>query len=332
MRTLPAGLLFIVLAAGCTRAVYQPALFRPTAVPDPASADGQLKVHLHSGDLVVLRQWAETDTALVGVGTRYGPVREVTGRGSGSIVLPFDSIALLEMQVRRGSRPTGVVGMAIWSVLWGSITIYCVADPKACFGSCPTFYVATDSGEALAAEGFSASIARALEARDLDALVPARTASGAFTVTMRNEALETHAVRRLRLVAARRPLVGRVFAGPDNRLYPATALSEPLTCRAAEGDCVAALRTRDGVERTSPADSTDLAARETLELSFPPARGSMGLVLGARQSLLTTYLFYQTMGFLGRRAGAPPSQAPRHGTRPGRPPHAPMFERIPPEH
>jgi hypothetical protein len=301
MHTFIRCLAWIAVISACSRAVYEPRVLHPTDAPSRPSTRGDLKVHLHSGDLVVLENWSETDTALVGHGTRYGLDRAYLR--AGSFTLPFDSIALLETTTRTGSRASGVTAMAVWSTIWGIITAVCISDPKACFGSCPTFYVATDSGDALAAEGFSGSIARALEARDLDALFPARTADGAVTVRMRNEALETHAVRRVRLVAAPRPSAGRVFAAPDDRLYPATGFRDLTACRAPDGDCLAALRAPDGLERTSPADSTDLSSVEALELTFAPARGRLGLVLAARQSLMTTFLFYQTMGFLGRRAG-----------------------------
>ena len=199
------------------------------------------------------------DSTLAGHGARYGLQRQLID--AGDFTLPLDSIALLESEVRVGSRPNPVVGMAIWTTLWGVVTIACVADPKSCFGSCPTFYVATDSGEALAAEGFSASIARVLEAEDVDALFDARVTGSTFSLRMRNEALETHAIQRLALVAAPRPRGGRVLASVDGQLVPATALRAPTGCRAKEGDCRAAVAALDRVERRSPADSTDLATK-----------------------------------------------------------------------
>jgi len=288
---------------GCSTSVYGPRLYAPADPPDSVGArDIGLKVHLMSGDLVVLTVWQRSDSGLAGPGERFNLQRQ--SLGTGEFFLPFDSIALLETRERIGSRPTAKGGMIFWSVVWGLTTVVCVADPKSCFGSCPTFYVATDSGERLVAEGFSASIARALEAKDLDALFPAPPAGmGPLTLRMRNEALETHAVRSLTLHVAPRPPEGRVFAARDGTLYPATVARAPSSCQAADGDCEPALRAPDGAERTSLADSTDLAARETLELTFPAATGRLGVVIAARQSLLTTYLFYQTMGYLGGRAG-----------------------------
>ena len=288
----------IYAVAGCfPRRFDQRTLHRP-GEPLPA---GVIKAHLLSGELVVLADWSETDTTLSGQGTLYDLDR--TRVRSGAFTLPVDSIALLETSVRRTSRPAGPSIMATFSVLWGLTTLACVADPKSCFGSCPTFYVAGDTGEVLAAEGFSSSIARVLEQRDLDQLYPARQTGDWFTLYMRNEALETHAVRRLRLYAVPRPAGGRVFASPDDQFFPATAITGLAACSATEGDCRPALLAVDGVERTSAADSTNLAALETVELEFPAATGRLGLVLGVRQSLLTTFVFYQTMAYLGSTMG-----------------------------
>ncbi|WP_178139416.1 hypothetical protein [Rhodothermus profundi] len=294
-------LCLVWLLGGCMQSVYGPRLF-PAEEPPPQASDTPLKVHLYNGGVIVLEHWEQRGSMLVGTGIRYDVHRQPEGALQEHHI-PVDSIALLEMHVREGSRPIGVAGLAVWSVLYGALTVSCVINPKACFGSCPTFYVETPTGEILVAEGFSSSIARALEARDVDALFTAQTRGGVFTLTMRNEALETHAVRRLRLLAVPRPSGRRVLAGADGRFYPARTLLPLVRCQAPEGDCRRMLIALDGSERRSPADAHNLAAREVLELTFPPAQGRLALVLGIRQSLLTTFLLYETMGFLGRRFG-----------------------------
>jgi len=61
----------------------------------------------------------------------------------------------------------------------------------------------------------------------------------------------------------------------------------------------------DGVERTGPADSADLAARETVDLTFPPSDADrLAIVIGSRQSLLPTFLLYQAFAWLGTSAGS----------------------------
>jgi hypothetical protein len=131
-----------------------------------------------------------------------------------------------------------------------------VADPKGCFGSCPTFYLEGGGSDRPRAEGFSAAIARVLEERDVDALGAARRGGERVALTMRNEALETHAVRRVRLLAA------------------------------------------------PPAAGRDLAARETVELSFPrSSAGPSGIVVSARHTMMSTFLFYQSLAYVGRGVG-----------------------------
>jgi len=74
---------------------------------------------------------------------------------------------------------------------------------------------------------------------------------------------------------------------------------------APEGDCTSALAALDGTERASAADSFDLASREEIEVDFgelPP--GEWGLVISSRQTLLSTFLFYQTLAYMGETAGA----------------------------
>ncbi len=121
---------------------------------------------------------------------------------------------------------------------------------------------------------------------------------------MKNEALETHVVRSVDVLVAARPEGGRVFHTVNGEFWQASTPVEPIVAMAAEGACRGALRALDGYERFSHADSIDLGRQETIDLSFPaPARGRMGFVIGARQTLLTTFLFYQELAWMGRSAG-----------------------------
>ena len=196
--------------------------------------------------------------------------------------------------------------MAALAVITGisvAVTAYCIANPKACFGSCPAFYVTDGQGPVLQAEGFSASLSPSLEARDVDALYRARPTTRELTVTMKNEALETHVVRYVRLLAAPRPPGGRVLATPDGTFREATDLRSPDVCRADEGDCLQHVQAFDGDERFSLTDEDDLVRREMIELWLPPVEGTRGLVIASRQTLVSTFLVYQLMAWLGHSAG-----------------------------
>jgi len=310
--------------AGCTVTLQVPELHEPTVPVAQTKDRGQLKVHMRSGELLVLDEWKVSPDGdrLRGTGQAYTVTREPKGGQERQDVAVAD-VAVLETTSSKSMFSPGMGVMATTTVILGSLTVACVASPKSCFGSCPTFYVGgAGSGpgepERPQAEGFSASIASVLEARDLDALGLARPGGSRVDITMRNEALETHAVRRVRLLAAPRPAGGRVLAGIDDRLYPTPALVPPLACRAPEGDCLEALGADDGRDRASSADPSDLATREEIELLFPAAHGRSGVAIAARQTLLSTFLFYQSMAYFGRGAGEYLAALERGGPAAGR--------------
>jgi hypothetical protein len=317
-----AGVAMAVLACGCAIGIREPQIHEPGAPPAAAGARSELKVHLRSGELLALRTWkvAPGEDRLTGEGQAYTLSREKKGPPGRHEVLLAD-VALLETSSPESVTSLGLGLVVTTTVVLGGITGYCAINPKGCFGSCPTFYVEEAGGGEPGrpqAEGFSESIARALEARDLDALLVDRPGGTDVAVLMRNEALETHAVRGVRLLAAPRPPGGRVLAGTDDRLHTASELVPPLECRAPEGDCRDTLHAVDGTDRVSPADGTDLAAREVIELRFPAAKGPVGIAIAARQTLLSTFLFYQTMAYTGRGAGAFLAALERGGPAAGR--------------
>jgi len=286
----------------CSYVTQRPSLQTPTRAPRPGDDIRVLKAHMRSGDLYVLTGWQVTDsTVLDGTGVRYDARR--VRQDSGDVSLPVDSIALLETNVAEAHYPFGLQGLGFMTVVYGAISAACLADPKSCFGSCPTFYVEGGPRNLPQAEGFSASIARVLEATDVDALYGARPNGRQFALVMRNEAQETHVVRSIRLRAVPRPAGGRVFATADGGYYTARRIASPAACAALEGDCLAAVRALDTLERRSLTDSSDLAARETVELEFPAVPGPAGVVLAARHTFVSTYVFYQTLAYMGRAAG-----------------------------
>ena len=206
------ALLFVgTLALACGPTVMKPHLYEATSPPLPGPKPEPLKVHMKSGELLVLDSWKLTAdrSTLLGEGTRYTVLREP--RDSGAQTLATADIALLETNDHEKVSSLAVGGLSTLSVVFGTLSIACLADPKSCFGSCPTFYLENDA-ERPRAEGFSASIARTLEARDLDALEDAHPVAGRLSLHMRNEAQETHAVRRVRVLSVPRPKGARVFA------------------------------------------------------------------------------------------------------------------------
>ncbi len=290
------------LAGGCSYAVRRSLTSPSHADTLSARSSPYLKVHAKDGGLYVLRDWSvQSDSGLCyGTGELLDARRQIVR--AGAFAIPLDSVALFE--TNRVESSSATAALTVLTVLSAAVSIYCIANPKSCFGSCPTFYVSDGTKPVLQAEGFSASVAPSLEARDIDALPRARPVGRELEVVVTNEALETHVIRHADILAVRRPPGGRVVATSDGTFREALASCAPSRAVGPEGDCLEPLRRLDGVERFSKADSTDLSSRETLELEFPDAgEADLGLVLASRQSLMTTYLYYQALAYMGRSAG-----------------------------
>jgi hypothetical protein len=296
-----ASLLAGALPIGCAKQM-QREIVQPDRVETLDRKAPYLKVHTRGGEVYVLSPWTHRpgDTAVTGTGRLLDINRNVVARGEFSV--PVDSAVLFETNVVSTSSAVAVLG--VLTGVSAGVTAYCATNPKACFGSCPTFYVSDGESDLLQAEGFSASIAPSLEATDVDHLYRARPDSRWLNIRMTNEALETHVVRFVNLLAVDRGGDARVFADSHGRYWRAVSVLQPTECRGADGDCLDAVRNFDGVERTSLADSTDLAAREEVDLVFPtPVGDRLAIVIGSRQTLLPTFLLYQAYAWLGTSAG-----------------------------
>ena len=135
---------------------------------------------------------------------------------------------------------TGGRGFAsFFHVLTGAaltpLSIYCLSDPKACFGSCPTVYTGSGDSWSFEAELFSYSISKLLERADLDRLGQQRSSGSAFTLRVANEALETHHINLVNLVAVRHPLGTMAFPTPDAGVVAVRDLREPWSAVNSEG-------------------------------------------------------------------------------------------------
>lgn len=296
-------LFLLVSLTSCELQTEKRRLTHPAEASSLDRASPFLKAHTRDGNVYVLRTWeVRADAGMVlGTGELLDINRQVVR--TGKFTVPLDSVALFETNVVHTSP--SVAAMALVTGASAALTAYCLSNPKACFGSCPTFYVTDGDRPRLQAEGFSASVAPRLEATDIDALYRAHPRKRAFEVRLTNEALETHVLRSVRLLVARRPQGGRVFATSDGGFWQSEHVIGPTAAFGPEGDCLAALQSFDGVERVSLTDSTDLAAKEVLDLEFSIKQsGTYGLVIASRQSLLSTYLFYQSLAYMGRSAGS----------------------------
>lgn len=280
----------------CSRA-WHATFVTPDELGQNAIDAAFIKVHLDNGSVVVLSQWTIDESGIKGTGRRYNLARSLESDGPQTVARP--EVALVETNTPEKFFRTGYIVLGIVTAASIATTIGCAAAPKACFGSCPTFYV--DGREAPLAEGFSSAVARALEDTDVDAL-GVSSPGGAFTLTMRNEAQETHAVKSLALLAVPAPKDATVVRVGDG-FWAATQRIAPSACRGAAGECTQAVVAADDAEYHAPTDPDDLGKRERLAVSFPASRGHRGLLIRARHSLVSTYVFYQLLAYMGWSAG-----------------------------
>lgn len=266
------------------------------------------KAHLRDGGVVVLQQWWVDKEAgeLVGTGQSFDKGRRQTSQPLQPFRLKLADVQLIESTNPQALRNSGVMVLGIALGLTAAVGLVCLASQKSCFGSCPTVYAGGRAQGPILAEGFSASVAKVLEATDVDPLPGVRAHHGEVLLTLTNEALETHAVRWMDLLAFELP--------PDTALRrdgeQFLALAEAHTATACQssvrdqrqGDCLREVAAQDDVEWLSLTDGKDLATRETLTVQLPAVAGPAALTMTVRNSLLNTFLFYQAWAWLGTRA------------------------------
>jgi hypothetical protein len=263
-----------------------------------------LKAHLKNGDICILQDTWTVDTlseVVLGNGKRFDYNRKRVFVGA--IRLPFDSISIFETNIKLKETEHGrLATLGILLAVNLPLSIYCLSNPKACFGSCPTFYVeGNDNFHSSDAEGFSNAITPSMEYGDIDALNNTPLSSHSFSITMKNEALETHCVKDVKLLAYPRQQGERVYAAPGDEFYRCQNTYPLSAASANEGDVTALLQTADKQERFSLSDERNLSKKETIYLNFDNVSDckDLGLVLNFRQTLMTTYLIYGAMGYMG---------------------------------
>ncbi len=265
-----------------------------------------LKVHTDNGNVYLLEDWDlnESGDMLTGVGKGYNYNRMLVTEGS--MAVPVNSIVILEtndissIKSLDGSRKAGLAILTIGNIIGG---ILCAVYPKACWGSCPTFYIDQSPGTSIhrvSAEAFSRSVRPSLEQSDIDALQYRKHGKQLVNITMTNEAYETHAVNMVNLLAVPAQPEENIFHDKDGTFYRCNGMISPSSAFGPEGPCLEAISAIDDLERISLTDSTDLTEKEIIELEFT---GSMmnnpALVMNFRQTLLTTFLIYSGISYMG---------------------------------
>ena len=264
--------------------------------------ESPMKAFFGDGATAVFPDGAEiTADSIVGQGRLYSVGLTDTTAVSGVSLESLVGIEAFQGQTNVAASVMASLGLTALGTV-GSVALF-----KAIFGSCPTFYALTDDGPVLQAEAFSYSIAPLLEGRDLDATDLVADPDGIVRLELRNEALETHYINHLDLVAVDHAAGVRVM--PSDRDLPmgvTTEVGPIVAVDRQERDVLRAVSSPDGEVFSSSTERIRAASDEDpfdhVELTFPrPEEGDPVLVLRLRNSLLTTVLFYDMM--LGR-AGA----------------------------
>jgi hypothetical protein len=268
---------------------------------------------MKDGSLYLLDGWVlniSSDT-ISGYGSYYNQYRELTVSNmspEGVHYIKGFHIALSDIALFETNDITGLNGkilaLTVVGVPTAIVSVYCIINPKACFGSCPTFYSWDGKDTVLMAEGFSSSILRSFEKEDIDMLYNAKVRGNVFNLKLTNEALETHVIRYADLLAFPVRDNERVFADEQGSFTRVSDIRRPSSCIAPEGNCLEAVKRMDQKERYSETDNRNLAEKEFIEVNFDSVPdGKIGLIIGDRQTFLTTFLFYQTLAYLGNSAG-----------------------------
>ncbi len=267
-----------------------------------------LKVHLKDGGVCIFEDYWKIDTTknlISGYGILYDYKRNKVKEEQ--LDLHFNSIALFETNDLT-KNPENKLYKMYGALLVGNlaVSIYCRLNPKSCFGSCPTFYIdSKDNLHYSDAEGFSSAVLPSLEYGDVDALEKIYMKEDKFNLTLKNEALETHYIKDISLMAYPIEENQRVFHSKfenekdkfylsENTYNLSSALDENV-------DITSDLRFIDKIERFSLTDSNNLLSKEEIILNFDDIYNTdnLGMQIHFRQSLLTTYLFYSMLDYLG---------------------------------
>lgn len=309
----------MALLHGCTitGAYWASRLYKPEEYKRGTPAARYAKIHLHDGGVLVLDSWQVSTNKrfLSGRGQAYDADRNLLGGADQPYSLPLEKIALIQTTDPKSLQHSGTMLLSVAAGVTTAFAMLCLANPKVCFGSCPTVYGAEGPSGPILAEGFSASIARSLEATDVDWLAGVRAVNGLVHLTLTNEAYETHAIRWMDLLAVQAQ-PGQQIVRSGAEFLAVGASLPPLQCRSpSAGDCLEAVRAADRSEYSALTDAHDLAHPEVLELQVPAVAGPAGLVVVVRNSLVNTFVFYQAWAWLGHRASDWLVQLDRMGPR-----------------
>jgi hypothetical protein len=266
-----------------------------------------LKAHMKNGSVCILTDTWTIDNisnTVKGKGARYDFNRNKVFEGE--IIIPVDSVTIFETNKKLREQETNrITGLSVMLALDAVLGVVAITT-GVLWGSCPTFYtndnLKTDRADA---EGFSNAIYPSREYADIDAIKLQSPPADTFSITMKNEALETHCVNEVKLLACQKKKGQQVFQSPYNDFYLCENLYKLSGARADEGDITALLNEQDMKERFSLSDKNNLSSKEAIYFNFENVdqTSDLGLILDFRQTLMTTYFIYSAIAYMGDEVG-----------------------------
>ncbi len=273
-----------------------------------AAVQAPTKVFLSDASIVLFPEGFQLkEGSIQGKGVRYSsfgnvpdiPMDRVSTK---HLTIPQDSAVAMTYyeSVNTGGRVFASVMLGLWGGTITPVSIYCLANPKACFGCCPTVYAKNNDAWEFQAELFSYSISRLLESEDLDKIAEHVSSGSRFTMRVANEALETHNINMMQLVAVDHPAGTAVFPTSDGDFVAVKDLHAPMSAVNSEGrDILSTVQYLDGRAYRSDAALARQAksgrTSDWIDLRIRPPRGShtATLVISLKNTLLSTVLFYE---------------------------------------
>jgi hypothetical protein len=263
-----------------------------------------LKAHLNDGGVVLFtNDWLidSIRNVVVGEAQCYDMNRRRTY--SGITETKADDVILFETNSLNASRVRALKKNKVMFLVTAAAAFVCIVDPKVCFGSCPTFYIDNEPESVFSsdAEGFSSAIHPSLEYTDCDGLGPRQVVDQSVSLTMKNEALETHCIDAISLVAIPLQEGERIYHNPQNDFWRCRENQPPATAVSGNSEVSALLSSSDLNEYHRWTDQGNMLEKEEVYLTFPgiPNTDQYGLVLDFRQSLMSTHLFYESLSYAG---------------------------------
>jgi hypothetical protein len=260
------------------------------------------KVFLNDNSVVLFPNGFEVKNHMVlGQGTRH-QINEST-ESIKSQNFPLDNVIAMTYYELESS-PASDLGSFILG-LHGSVltplSLYCLACPKCCFGSCPTVYVNQGNKQVLKAELFSYSISKYQQEADLDLLFQKIDIAGKYSIRITNEALETHYIDLINIQKVEHPPGTNVYPTSEGNFVVTRNLLSPVqVLNSKNSDVLPLVFKRDNqCYRTDSllfATNSELKWRDHLDLKIPSVHvGQLKLVLKLRNTLLSTVLFYDVV-------------------------------------